>query len=330
MKRIAAAICLTAAVLACSADRASAPSLPIQPPSPIPPSPVPPSPVPPGGPLSGLLAFVSTREGAPHIYLANPDGSDIRRLTTATQSEFTPAWSPDGARLAFNSDDGNTYVINRDGSNLIRIPTGGGWPSWSPDGRQLLVSTENGFRVVAADGSGENESMIQLAPNAFSESGMIPWAGKWSPDGSRIAFAAWVPGPDFTRAFVVNADGKNGRVFVRGPGNVVWDECGPVWSPDGTRIALLSGIHGVAVVEMETGMATPIVRPGTTCWDGDSNRVAWSPDGGALAFTKRDPPWIQGQPTPAQTVSIAIIELETRNIRAVIPDAYDPAWSREP
>lgn len=340
MKRLAAAICLTAAVLACSADRASAPSLPIQPPSPIPPSPVPPSPVPPspvppGGPLSGLLAFMSTREGAPHIYLANPDGTDIRRLTTATQSEFTPAWSPDGARLAFNSDDGNTYVINRDGSNLIRIPRGGGWPSWSPDGRQLLVSTENGFRVVAADGSGENESMIQLAPNVLSESGMIPYAGKWSPDGSRIAFAAWGAGMEIIRAFIVDADGKNDRVFVLGPGNATWDECGPVWSPDGTRIALLSGIHGVAVVEMKTGMATTVITAGTTCWDGNYSiensfsGVSWSPDATMLAITKRDPPWVSGRITPTQTASIVIVDLQTRNIRAVIPDAYDPAWSRE-
>jgi Tol biopolymer transport system component len=336
MTRLASIILATAA-LACSADRSLEPSLPVAPPSPVAPSPVPPSPVapdpiPPSGPISGLLAFVSNREGAPHIYLANADGSDIRRLTNATQSEFTPAWSPDGSRLAFNSDDDNTYVINRDGSNLIRIPRGGGWPSWSPDGRQLLVSTENGFRVLAADGSGENESMIQLAPVAIFYSDIIPWAGKWSPDGSSIAFAAWTS-YDIIRAFVVNADGKNSRVFLRGPGPSTWDECGPVWSPDGTRIALLSGVHGVAVVEMKTGMAKSVASAGTTCWDANYSiknsfsGVSWSSDGTMLAITKRDPPWVF--PTPPQTASIVIVDVQTRNIRSVIPDAYDPAWTRD-
>lgn len=323
MKRLAAAITLIAAVSACSADRASAPSHGAEPPSPVPPTPV---------PLRGRLAFVSTREGAPHLYLANPDGSDIRRLTTATQSEFTPAWSPDGSRLAFTSDGGNTYVINRDGSNLIRIPTGGYSPSWSPDGQRLLVGTQDGLRIVAADGSGQNETVIKLDTKRFtgpfSENVSTVWGARWSPDGSRIAFSA-MTGWDFERAFVINIDGSNGRAFFP-TGNVVWNECGPEWSPDGSRIALLSMVHGIAVVDTAYYMATPIFSPGTTCWDGNFNRVAWSPDGSMLAITKRDPPWVQGRPTPTQTASIVIVDVQTRSARAVIPDAYDPAWSREP
>ena len=328
MKRLAAAV-LAAAVLACSADRTSGPSTPVG--SPVPSNPAnPPSPVPPNGPISGLLAFTSTREGAPHIYLASPDGTEIRRLTTATQSELTPAWSPDGARLAFTGDDGNTYVINRDGSNMIRIPTGGGWPSWSPDGRRLLIATENGLRIVAADGSGQNETEIELDLNRLtgvSEGVGGPWEPSWSPDGSRIAFSAWT-GYDFERAFVANIDGSSGGTFFR-MGNVFWSECGPEWSPDGRQIALLTMVHGIVVVDMEYGTATSIFSPGTTCWDGTYNRVAWSPDGKMLAITKRDPAWIQGQPTPTQTSSIVIVELQTRNVRSVIPDAYDPAWTRD-
>jgi len=325
MRRFAAAI-LTATALACSADQPSAP-----PTDGDSPSPVPSSPVPPAGPIEGRLAFVSTREGAPHIYLANPDGTDIRRLTSATQSEFTPAWSPDGSQLAFASDDKNTYVINHDGSGLIQLPTGGTWPSWSPDGRRLLVGTQDGFRIVAADGSRENETLISLDSNSFtglfSENVSSAWGASWSPDGGRIAFTAWT-GWDFERAFVANIDGSNGRAFFP-TGNVVWDECAPKWSPDGTRIALLSMVHGIAVVDMTTGKATSIASAGTTCWDGSFNRVAWSPDGKMLAITKRDPPWIQGRPTPTQTSSIEIIDLQTKSTRSLIPDAYDPAWTRD-
>jgi Tol biopolymer transport system component len=296
-------------------------------------------------PLGSLqLAFVSTRDGKPHIYLANPDGTGIRRLTDATEPEYTPAWSPDGTRLAFNRDDG-TYLINKNGSGLVRLPNGGKWPAWSPDGKRLVVATENGLRIVTADGSDEPPREFQIASNgataSISHGGGFStiYSPSWSPDGTQIAFAAWLY-EDFIRSFVINVDGTEGRMFVRGNG-VIWDECGPVWSPNGRSIALLGGVLGpgnslgVAVVDPSTGIHQPIVSTGTTCWDGlygfqqTMGGVAWSPDGSTLAITTRTPPWILGMLTPPnQQPSIAIVNIDTREVNVVIPDAYDPTWSR--
>jgi TolB protein len=316
------AIGLAAAASACNPDGASAPSRPVDPPV-VPPVTLPPVTI----TRTGTLAFVSDRDGAPHIYLSNRDGTGIRRLTSGTQPEFTPAWSPDGKRLAFERNDGS-YVIDTDGSNMIRIPTEGGGPSWSPDGRRLLLSTSEGFKIVPADGSSDSLIYVNHNPNSFTgdfSSSVSPGgSGRWSPDGTRIAFSAWT-GYDFERVFVESIDGSNGRSLIRNSG-LVWDECGPEWSPDGSRIALLSMIHGIAIVDAATGIATSIANPGTTCWDGNFNKVAWSPDGSMLAFTKMDPPWVEGRPTPRQTGSIVILEVESRKIRTVIPDAYGPAW----
>jgi len=285
--------------------------------------------------LLGLLAFVSTREGKPHIYLSNPDGTDIRRLTNALQEEYTPAWSPDGKRLAFNSDE-DTYVINRDGSGLIRLPTRGAWPSWSPDGASILVTTGTELRIEAADGSGENETTIHLAPNPvvnyYFPQGPEFWAPSWSPNGARIAFTAWTGG-DLVRSFVMDVDGSHGTTFIAG--GVWWDECGPVWSPNSTRIALLTGLLGVAVVDPQSGVARSVMNAGTTCWDANygytttMSGIGWSPDGSMLAITKRDPPWSpSGLPNPRnQLASIVIVDLQTVDIRSTIRDAYDPAWS---
>ncbi|MEP6508269.1 MAG: Ig-like domain-containing protein [Gemmatimonadales bacterium] len=298
--------------------------------------------------LAGTLAFVSTREGVPHIYLSNPDGSGIRRLTNSSQAEYTPAWSRDGKLLAFNGDDG-TYVIRNDGSGLLRVPRGGGWPSWSPDGKQLLVAAEGGLRIVRADGSEENEVAIVLngpLKGDFAGNGPIdPLAANWSPDGKQISFATWTSW-EFVRAFVVNVDGSNGRTFVGAVQSAIWDECGPVWSPDGSRVALLGGVFGgafpravfaVGIVDPGSGRVTTIAATGTTCWDANYggttsfSGIAWSPDGLSLAITRRDPPWVQGRPDPTnQQASIAIVNIQTKAVSAVIPDAYDPAWSRVP
>lgn len=292
--------------------------------------------------LTGTLAFVSTRDGKPHIYLTSLDASGITRLTNSTEAEFTPAWSPDGQHLAFNRDDG-TFVIRRDGSEPVRLPVGGATPSWSPDGKRLLVSTKNGLRSVSADGSGDEIAIDPRPPyGGYSNPDFSPWGAKWSPDGSRIVFSSWTS-LDFERAFLMNADGTEVRTFINPLNHAIWDECAPVWSPDGTRIALLGGIFGsqafmqayfgVGIVDPAAGNVTTVYAPGTTCWDSSngvttSSGIAWSPDGKGLAITRRTPGWVQGLSNPtSQEASIVVIDIGTKTILTVLADAYDPTWT---
>jgi Tol biopolymer transport system component len=75
---------------------------------------------------TGPIAFVTDRDGTEQIYLANADGSAVRRLTPGA----APAWSRDGQRLAFYRAQ-EIYVINVDRSGLQHLA--GGWePDWSP------------------------------------------------------------------------------------------------------------------------------------------------------------------------------------------------------
>ena len=68
----------------------------------------------------------------------NADCSGVARLINHSADDRAPAWSPDGARIAFQSGrDGNNeiYVMNADGSGQVNItnsPYDDTWPSWRP------------------------------------------------------------------------------------------------------------------------------------------------------------------------------------------------------
>ena len=72
------------------------------------------------------LAFISTHDGDPEIFVMNADGSGIRKLTDNTAVDAAPSWSPDGGKIVFTSDRSGSfelYRMNSDGSQQQMIPT---------------------------------------------------------------------------------------------------------------------------------------------------------------------------------------------------------------
>ena len=132
--------------------------------------------------LDGPIAFVHHRD----IYLIYPYGSNRTQLTGNSGRNKNPSWSPDGAKIAFTSDQAGTwdvYVINSDGSDQINLTThetADDYPTWSPDGTKIaFVSRRDGnasdqeIYVMNADGTGQT----RLTNN--------PWADlfpAWSPE----------------------------------------------------------------------------------------------------------------------------------------------------
>jgi TolB protein len=135
------------------------------------------------------------------LSIMNTDGSGQHRVPNTDGGEY-PSWSPDGKRIAFNSNlsgDHVMYIVDVDGSHLVDLASvGEGWQvDWSPDGSSILFTSHRDhpdnytdIYVMRPDGSG----VRRLTDNR----GYTP---AWSPDGSHIVFSA--PG-----LFVMRADGS--------------------------------------------------------------------------------------------------------------------------
>jgi len=97
---------------------------------------------------SSKIVFASNREGSMQIYVMNGDGSGVARLTNSGANDDFPRWSPNGAKILFQSDRDNAfsgnydiYVMSADGSGVARLTSDANddsTASWSLDGTKIV------------------------------------------------------------------------------------------------------------------------------------------------------------------------------------------------
>jgi Ca2+-binding RTX toxin-like protein len=108
-----------------------------------------------------VIVFRSQRDSSEEIYTVGPDGATETRLTSNTQTDRYPTFSPDGQRIAWIGGS-EIWVMNKDGSGQTQLTTGASATqgvAWSPDGTKIAFGAlRNGnndiYTVNATDGSG--------------------------------------------------------------------------------------------------------------------------------------------------------------------------------
>lgn len=257
------------------------------------------------------LLFISTRgddrpvewsDRLKEIYRMNADGTGMENLTRHPARTYRSlSLSPDGTRIAFNSDRSgchDIWVMNTDGTHPTRLtnqlPSSSDRcnfiPRWSPDGSRIAFQSSRertwAVYVMNADGGDPHNVSTPVELNGGSA-----WPAGWSPDGW-VVFNSVQPGRGTASilTYIVKADGTSLTPLLE-PG-----DDSPAWSPDGSRIAFISdregsyslyvmNANGTNVRKLSNLPGEDLFAPSWGYWENEYS--PWSPDGTRIAFTNR-------------------------------------------
>ncbi|HMH70166.1 MAG TPA: hypothetical protein VK502_02110 [Candidatus Saccharimonadales bacterium] len=275
---------------------------------------------------NGMVAFAKTTESESSIWRVNPDGSHRALLArdghspvwspsgkrlvfvdghdrlkvmyangsgqnyltrSPGASEGAPAWSRDGARIAFVRDQkasryhapqSAVFVVDADGSDEKNVT---GWtkevqyssPSWSPDGTRLVYEKNTGTErtlVVKNIATNSATTLTTLSDNVDSRV-------SWSPSGKKILY-----NDSSNEVYTIWPDGTHRSVISDG------DSYEASWSPSGNKIAFIedSGDDSVSISEEDGTVVWIPVQKGVYQ---QIHAPSWSPDGTKLVLTLTDP-----------------------------------------
>jgi Tol biopolymer transport system component len=169
------------------------------------------------------------------IFTANPDGSNLKRLTNAPGYDAEGSWSADGKRIIFTSfrdGDPEIYIMDADGTNPRRItdkPGYDGGPFFSPDGKRIIYRSDR-----------KNNDMLQIFVNSvdgdaerqLTDNDDVNWCPYWYPDSKHIVYATSRHGHANYEVYLMNVDtGEEDRItYAEGFDGL------PVFSADGKKM----------------------------------------------------------------------------------------------
>ena len=256
------------------------------------------------------------------LWIINANGTGHEKLTPHDVGESSPAWSPDGSRIAYVSatDEGSELFVYwvRTGhlsrlTQLDRSPRG---LAWSPDGKQIAFS----MHVPG------NELSLVKAPAK-------PTGAKWA-DAPRIttrlkheADGSGYMEPGYAHLFVVPADGGTARQVTSGN---YQHRAAPVWTKDGKYLIFSSNRNDnweydfdnseLYTVSLDNGKTTALTNR-----KGPDVDPAVSPDGKSIAYLGFD-----DKTQTYQTTRLYLMNVDGSGSREIATnldrDITSPTW----
>lgn len=233
----------------------------------------------------GKIAFVSNEGGKADIWLAEPDGTNRKQLTSNGAMNFSPVVTKDGRYVVFNSmreNQRNIWRMNIDGSNPVALTSGlsDGFPSLSPDGRWVVYTAYDGVRSALFRVSIDGGTPVRITDH-------VATAATVSPDGRWIAFtytdAADLFAPVNHIAVIPFEGGSDMKVFdIPASGTVL---ALAQWAPDGKSIHYTVNANNVSNIWSQPVEGGP-PRQVTNFKEMFMTGFAWTSDGKQLACTR--------------------------------------------
>jgi hypothetical protein len=213
----------------------------------------------------------------------------ITRIVDDNAQNFHARPSPDGSRIAFDSDREGTravFVADADGEHVRRM-SGDGFaalPSWSPNGRQLAFVKAEADKPRVWNLWTADVSSGDLRRITSNENGQ-PWGGSWFPDGRRLAYG------QESQLVLIDVETGARQTFATPVANRLVRS--PAVSPDGRKIIFQVPRDGTWMFDVRTKAMRRVLD------DPTAEEYSWSPDGRRVAFHSRRTGgwgvWVMGQ-----------------------------------
>lgn len=251
------------------------------------------------------IGYVSSKGGAPEIWLWSvTDGKDIQ-LTNLGARVNALQWSPDGKWIVLSNDrygnqdiwkvsvpDGELFRLTKDPSYEV-------YPTWTPDGKNILYVRmderwiDHDVLEMPADG-GEARLVVEDRDFFDYRAGLSFGTPLPSPDGKTVLFRSLRSG--WHNFWVVPREGGEPRPVA----SETREQSHARWSPDGRSIAYISngdGTHDLRIAPASGGEPRVLVAPDGL---GVVAKPEWSPDGSRITYTMS---------TPTQTEDLFVVHV---------------------